>query len=56
MEVAISAKVRCPSEEEEDEVQRGVGLRLSIEDMVMGKRAGAALVKSGGQVIPTLFF
>ncbi len=51
--VAFSAKVRCPSE---DKMQRNVGLRFSIEDMIMGKGAGAALVLSGGQVIATCVF
>ena len=40
----------------EDEMQRGVGLRFSIEDMIMGKRAGAAVVQSGGLVIATCVF
>jgi hypothetical protein len=40
----------------EDELQRGVGLRFSVEDMIMGKRAGAAVVQSGGHVISTCVF
>ena len=52
MKVAFSAKVWCPSEHE----LPGVGLRFSIEDMIMGERAEAALVLSGEQVIAKLVF
>ena len=40
----------------EEELQRGVGLRFSIEDMIMGTRAGVAVVQSGGHVIATCVF